>query len=266
MESMIALACLLAGADAFGATPPPTCGGHTGDLALLSEVGLSCANIFHGHDPDATYSCEDADGVEATINIGYEGADLDLKSICPEKCGVPCGHAPSVDIDAAAAAFGRANCAALRDSGLCESDMLAGSAGRKQLAIWFCGESCRGGAPWDECKLIYPAKTAQEQIDEDCAMPSYRAMSGYQDAAACVTHNVANYLGNSFGTCPGDYSGTGAYCYFDDQGRSAADLSAAGSTQVNQCPGVRRRKLTPGTLSGAMMTKGVFTLTASGSK
>ena len=259
-SSMIALACLLAGADAFGSTPGhthppdhahPTCDGHTVDLALLAAVGSSCANIAHGHDSDATYSCEDADGVDATVNLGLEGVDLHLKAICPEKCGVACGHAPTVDIDAAAAAFGQANCAALRDGGLCESDMLAN---------WFCGESCRGGAPWDECMFI-PHKTAQEQIDEGCAVPSNLVDWGYQDAAACVTDNVANWVATSAGTCPGD--STGAYCYFDE---SAATLSAAGSTQVNQCPGVRRRKLTPGTLSGAMMTKGVFTLTASGSK
>ena len=144
IASSIALACLLAGADAFGSTPKPgpaTCDGHTGNLAILAALGSSCDNVAYGHDPTAAYSCENADGSDSMFDLGYGGVQLNLKAVCPEKCGVPCGHAPTVDIDAVAKGFGQANCAALRDAGFCESEMLAN---------WFCGESCRGGAPYDE--------------------------------------------------------------------------------------------------------------------
>jgi cysteine synthase len=103
--------------------------------------------------------------------------------------------------------------------------------------------------------FIPPHKTVQEQITDYC------------NSAQCEAEELANYVADSEGICPGD--STGALCWFDQGG--AATLSRGGSTQVNHCPGVRRRKLTRGTLtrgthSGAMMTKGVFTLTASGSK
>jgi len=315
VQLSLALACLLAGADAFGATPP-TCDGHTGNLAVLAAVGSSCDNIAHGHDP-TRLSCENADGSDNLVTIG-QGVDLDLKALCPEKCGhaFPCGHAPKVDNDAiganwAARGLDLPNCAAVRDVGLCETDLLAN---------WFCGESCRGGAPWDECmwhksarqqidqdcadpaknaangyegpvaceadsvaKYIgtFYTKTARQQIDDDCAIPKFLATYGYTKTEACVADNVDKYIGTSKRTCPGDTSGAGCYydknlstcpgdvsgatCYYDK------NLFNAGSTQVAQCPGeldpFRRRKLTrSGTHSDAMKTKGVFTLTASGSK
>ena len=257
IASSIALACLLAGADAFGSTPKPgpaTCDGHTGNLAVLAAVGSSCDNIAHGY-KNNSFSCENEDGSDGTANLA-PGVDIVLKEVCPEKCGhhpgsIPCGHAPKVDTDAVGAAYGQPNCAALRDGGLCESEMLAN---------WFCGESCRGGAPWDECMWH---KSARQQIDDDCADEAFLATYGYTETEACEADSVANYIADSTGTCPGDTSGTGADCYNDQ------NLFNAGSTQVAQCPGdpFRRRKLTrSGTHSDAMKTKGVFTLTASGSK
>jgi len=256
VQLSLALACLLAGADAFGATPSTCDGGHTGNLAVLAALGQSCNNIARGHDYTADYSCENEDGSDTLVTIG-QGVDLDLKALCPEKCGVPCGHAPKVDNDAIGANWANANgnlnptCAALRDGGLCKTEVLAN---------WFCGESCRGGAPWDECMWH---KSARQQIDDDCAKDTFLAAYGYTETEACEADNVANYLGDSKGTCPGDPKGED--CYYD------SNLFAYGSTQVAQCPGeldpFRRRKLTrSGTHSGAMKTKGVFTLTASGSK
>ena len=127
---------------------------------------------------------------------------------------------------------------------------------------WFCGESCRGGAPWDECMWAQNFHaTAQEQIDADCADPQWLTANDYPDVDACVTDSMANYLGDDMGTCPGDMSTDGSDCYFDEH------LANYGSTEVHNCPGVRRRKLTrSGTHSGAMKTKGKFALTASGSK
>merc|ERR1740117_1156272 len=234
--------------------PSGTCDGHTGNLAVPSQVGLPCDNVAYGHDPTAAYSCENADGSDSLLTIA-PGVALDLKALCPEKCGVPCGHAPKVDIEAAAVAFGLFNCAAVLDAGYCESEMLAN---------WFCGESCRGGAPWDECMWIFE-KSARQQIDDDCAGPDFLAAYGYTETEACEADNVANYLVGSTGTCPGSPE-TGADCYFDQ------NLFDYGSTQVAQCTRThlnpfRRRKLTrSGTHSDAMKTKGVFTLTASGSK
>merc|ERR1712028_103921 len=104
------------------------------------------------------------------------------------------------------------------------------------------------------------------QIDDDCAAPAFLQKYGYITTAECVADSVANYIGTSTGTCPGDTSGTGADCYKDK------NLFDYGSTQVAQCTRThlapfRRRKLTrSGTHSDAMKTKGVFTLTASGSK
>merc|ERR1711865_690066 len=251
VQLSLALACLLAGADAFGATPSTCDGGHTGNLAVLAVLGQSCNNIARGHDYTADYSCENEDGSDTLVTIG-QGVDLDLKALCPEKCGVPCGHAPKVDNDAIGANWANPNanlnpnCAAVRDAGLCESDMLAN---------WFCGESCRGGAPWDEGMWH---KSARQHIADDCAKNF--AGYGYTDTEACEADAVTNYLADSTGTCPGDTSGTGADCYNDQK------LFNAGSTQVAQCPEARRRKLTVGTHSGAMKTEGVFTLTAPGSK
>merc|ERR1740117_684467 len=202
IASSIALACLLTGADAFGTMPKPgpaTCDGHTGNLAVLAAVGSSCDNIAHGHDPTpGSISCENADGSDNLVNLG-PGVDLDLKALCPEKCGhhpgsIPCGHAPKVDIDAIganwAAQFAAAgldpNCAAVRDVGLCESDMLAN---------WFCGESCRGGAPYDECMWH---KSARQQIDDDCAQEPFRTAYGYTGTEACEADSVANYLGTEY--------------------------------------------------------------------
>merc|ERR1711865_1246774 len=150
------------------------------------------------------------------------------------------------------------------------------------------GQSCRGGAPWDECMWH---KTARQQIDDDCAAPAFLQKGGYggnpiyggNPTAECVADNVAKYIGTSKRTCPGDTSGKGADCYYDKNlSTCPGDVSGAtcyydknlfnyGSTQVAQCPGeldpFRRRKLTrSGTHSDAMKTKGVFTLTASGSK
>jgi len=133
------------------------------------------------------------------------------------------------------------------------------------LVYWFCGASCRGGGRHDECFVAQNKHaTAQEQIDADCADAQYLAAYGYQDVDACVDDNVANYLGDpSTGTCPGDMDPSdGSDCYYD------IHLADYGSTEVDKCQGVRRRKLTrSGTHSGAMKTKGEFVaLTASGSK
>merc|ERR1740117_1321681 len=250
VQLSLALACLLAGADAFGATPSTCDGGHTGNLAVLAVLGQSCNNIARGHDYTADYSCENEDGSDTLVTIG-QGVDLNLKALCPEKCGVPCGHAPKVDNDAIGANWANDNgnlnptCAALRDGGLCKTEVLAN---------WFCGESCRGGAPWDECMWHKSArqqidqdcadpaknaaygyegpeaceadsvanyigtsgytKSARQQITDDCAVPSNLATWGYQDAAACEADNVANYLVGSTGTCPGSPE-TGADCYND---------------------------------------------------
>merc|ERR1740117_2855110 len=272
VQLSLALACLLAGADAFGATPSTCDGGHTGNLAVLAVLGQSCNNIARGHDYTADYSCENEDGSDTLVTIG-QGVDLDLKALCPEKCGVPCGHAPKVDNDAIGANWANANgnlnptCAALRDGGLCKTEVLAN---------WFCGESCRGGAPWDECMWH---KSARQQIADDCAKEGFPAAYGYTGPEACEADGVANWIGTSTGTtgtCPGDTSG--ATCYYDQPIEACpGDTSGAdcyydknlfnyGSTQVAQCPGqldpFRRRKLTrSGTHSDAMKTKGVFTLT-----
>ena len=55
--------------------------------------------IAHGHDPNSAFSCETADNVNVVVNL-LEGVYIDLQSVCPEKCGVPCGHAPTGDVDA----------------------------------------------------------------------------------------------------------------------------------------------------------------------
>merc|ERR1711865_1116680 len=256
VQLLLALACLLAGADAFGATPP-TCDGHTGNLVVPAAVGSSCDNIAHGHDP-TRLSCENADGSDNLVTI-VQGVDLDLKALCPEKCGhaFPCGHAPKVDNDAIGAMWANdnanlnPNCAALRDAGLCKTEMLVN---------WFCGQSCRGGAPWDECMWH---KSARQQIDQHCADPAKNAANGYEGPEACEADSVAKYIGTW-------YTKT-ARQQIDDDCAAPAFLQKYGSTQVAQCPGeldpFRRRKLTrSGTYSGAMKTKGVFTLTASGSK
>jgi hypothetical protein len=53
VQSSIALACLLAGADAFGAMPvPETCNGHRGNLALPANWGMSCQQVTPGYDPE----------------------------------------------------------------------------------------------------------------------------------------------------------------------------------------------------------------------
>ena len=52
VQALIALACLLAGADAFGTMPPATCTGHTGNLALPANWGMSCAQVTPGYDPE----------------------------------------------------------------------------------------------------------------------------------------------------------------------------------------------------------------------
>merc|ERR1711865_848962 len=71
-------------------------------------------------------SCENADGSDNLFNLA-PGVDLDLKALCPEKCGhhpgsIPCGHAPKVGIDAIGANWAAQftaqgldqNCAAVR--------------------------------------------------------------------------------------------------------------------------------------------------------
>merc|ERR1712028_314310 len=122
----------------------------------------------------------------------------------------------------------------------------------------------RGIVPW-WCPVgrVHVAQIRAAAADDDCAKDTFLAAYGYTETEACEADNVANYLGDSKGTCPGDPKGED--CYYD------SNLFAYGSTQVAQCPGeldpFRRRKLTrSGTHSGAMKTKGVFTLTASGSK
>ena len=52
VQTSIALASLLAGADAFGTMPPATCTGHTGNLALPANWGMSCAQVTPGYDPE----------------------------------------------------------------------------------------------------------------------------------------------------------------------------------------------------------------------
>merc|ERR1712166_1537404 len=196
----------------------------------------------------------DEKGADTLITF-FPGMSFAVKDACPEKCGNPCAHAPTEDVVAGVMKdFKRdftLDCPGAKAAGLCESDLLVN---------WFCGESCRGGGPWDECMWH---KSARQQIDDDCAKDTFLAAYGYTETEACEADNVANYLGDSKGTCPGDPKGED--CYYD------SNLFAYGSTQVAQCPGeldpFRRRKLTrSGTHSGAMKTKGVFTLTASGSK
>jgi hypothetical protein len=262
--SSIALACLVAGADAFGVMPEPghpepghpTCAhGHTGDLAFLLALGGSCAMVSPGsggNDPSKPFACELPDGSDNTFE-SRPGVTIIFKDVCPETCGAPCGHAPTEDHDAVAGGFINAtDCKALADAGACASELLVN---------WFCGESCRGGAPWDECMWAQNFHaTAQEQIDAFCADPQ---TSGYEDVDACVTDSMTNWLMDpSTGTCPMDMDPSdGSDCYVD------IHLANYGSTEVHNCPGVRRRKLTrSGTHSGAMKTKGKFALTASGSK
>jgi len=274
--SSIALACLVAGADAFGVMPEPghpesghpTCEhGHTGDSAMLGTIGGGCAYMGsssmigmigggsneYDHD-ETTFECKQPDGSDTILNTGVPGLDIDLKHACPAKCGNPCGHAPTEDNDAVAGRFTATaglNCKALADAGFCASEMAVN---------WFCGESCRGGAPWDECMWV---KTAQEQIEADCADPAWLFTKGYLDVDACVDDSMANWLWDpSMEGCPGNMD-NGDGCYYD----TYHDLVNLGSTEVHKCPGVHRRKLTrSGPHSDAMKTKGEFALTASGSK
>ena len=264
--SCIALACLLAGADAFGVMPEPghpTCDhGHTGDLAVLSALGGNCGMVSPGHDDDPNnFDCEHEDGSDGNYGLGIGQLAITFKDVCPETCGAPCGHAPTEDNDAVAGGFadvypGADTCMALADAGGCEAEMLIN---------WFCGASCRGGGPWDECMWLRSPwhGTTQEHIEADCADPQFVASYGYQDVDACVDDSVANWVANATGHCPGDMDPSdGVDCYYDTH------LANTGSTEVHKCPGVRRRKLTrSGTHSGAMKTKGEFVaLAASGSK
>jgi len=254
VQSFIALACLLAGADAFASHPE--CKGHTGDLAMSALVGLPCSAVPPGYVADQ-HSCKfDEKGADTLITF-FPGMSFAVKDACPEKCGNPCAHAPTEDVVAGVMKDFKKDltldCPGAKAAGLCESDLLVN---------WFCGQSCRGGAPWDECMWH---KSARQQIDDDCAKDTFLAAYGYTETEACEADNVANYLVGSTGTCPGSPE-TGADCYFDQ------NLFDYGSTQVAQCTRThldpfRRRKLTrSGTHSDAMKTKGVFTLTASGSK
>ena len=146
------------------------------------------------------------------------------------------------------------SCADAKAAGMCDYDMPVN---------WWCGATCRDGAPWDEC-MFYGYGTAQEQIDRDCADATFQYSYGYPDTEACVDDSLANFVADDTGTCEGDSSGSGADCYFKG-------LGDYGSTEVHhaQCS-TRRRKLErsvhSGTRSGAMKTKGAFTLTSSGSK
>jgi len=161
----------------------------------------------------------------ATCYVDRDRVQLNLKAVCPEKCGAPCGHAPTVDIDAVAQAWGQPNCAALQaDRGFCEADST--SMANAMLTNWFCGETCRGGAPYDECKFLnHPQLTALVKMRNGCAVPSNLQAWGYQSAAACEVEE-ANYLVNSEGNCDAGVN----QCYVDD------DLQRYGSTQANQCP------------------------------
>merc|ERR1711865_843856 len=304
--------------DAFASHPE--CKGHTGDLAMSALVGLPCSAVPPGYVADQ-HSCKfDEKGADTLITF-FPGMSFAVKDACPEKCGNPCAHAPTEDVVAGVMKDFKKDltldCPGAKAAGLCESDLLVN---------WFCGESCRGGGPWDECMWHTSArqqidqdcadpaknaaygyegpeaceadsvanyigtgytKTARQQIDDDCAAPAFLQKYGYggnNPTAECVADSVANYIGTSTGTCPGDTSGTGADCYKDKNlSTCPGDISGAncyydknlfdyGSTQVAQCTRThldpfRRRKLTrSGTHSDAMKTKGVFTLTASGSK
>ena len=166
LQSSIALACLL-GADAFGVVPGstfPTCDGHTGDLALLADFWIpvngqtyvySCGDVSIAADDRGGWVCEDEDANDGNATLSSRlGLAVTLKDVCPETCGVPCGHAPTEDNDAIADylsdldtySYGNGeswdDCQALADAEKCDSE----------LVYWFCGASCRGGGRYNETR------------------------------------------------------------------------------------------------------------------
>jgi hypothetical protein len=255
IASSIALACLLAGADAFASTPEPAstgeCHGHTGDLGMLAQLGVPCSAVLPGHvadKPEGAYDCKrDADGADRFIDFGHPGAVFALKDVCPEQCGNPCAHAPTEDLVASSMMRWKQDltmdCPGAKAAGLCESDMVTN---------WFCGESCRSGAQWDECSFAAPGSvfmsqiTAEEQAKRFCATSWQGYGYGETDCidtpaadgspavdctadgtADCVAAMNPGYIATADGTCPSDASG--ADCFVDQT------LLDYGSTQVNQC-------------------------------
>jgi len=287
VQSSITLAFLLAGADAFAATPE--CKGHTGDLAMTAMLGLPCSKVLPGHvadKPPGVFDCEFADGSANIIELGQPGLKFAVKDACPEQCGNPCAHAPTEDLVASSMMRFKQDltmdCPGAKAAGLCESDMVTN---------WFCGESCRSGAQWDECSFAAPGSvfmamnSAEATATRFCARPwpvegyaygvvdanctdgpatdSSPAVDCTADGVAdCMATVIPGFIATADGTCPSSIQ-QGADCF---KGLSPLDY---GSTQVNQCPSGRRRKLSTQADPSPyeyVTTEVVFTLSASGSK
>jgi len=263
VQSSITLAFLLAGADAFATTPE--CKGHTGDLAMTAMLGLPCSKVLPGHvadKPPGVFDCEFADGSANIIELGQPGLKFAVKDACPEQCGNPCAHAPTEDLVASSMMRFKEDltmdCPGAKAAGLCEYDMVTN---------WFCGESCRSGAQWDECSFAAPGSvfmtmnSAEASATRFCARPWPVEGYAYGDEASCMATVIPGFIATADGTCPSD--ATGANCF---KGLSPLDY---GSTQVNQCSSESRRKLSTQadpSPSEYVTTEGVFTLSASGSK
>merc|ERR1740133_724570 len=226
VQSSSTLACLLAGADAFAATPE--CKGHTGDLAMTALIlGIPCSAILPGHDAKKP-SCEFNEKGADTIVTLVPGMSLALKDVCPEQCGNPCAHAPTEDVPAGSMMRFKQDltmdCPGAKAAGLCEFDMVTN---------WFCGESCRSGAQWDECSFAAPGSvfmtmnSAEASATRFCARPWPVEGYAYGDEASCMATVTPGLIAPADGNCPRD--ATGANCF---KGLSPLDY---GSTQVNQC-------------------------------
>jgi len=216
--------------------PHPPCAAHTKNTAVYHKMmdiaagggGNGCDRVTTGYDAalNPLTQCMTADGKDNILSVGGDLFNWPIKDLCPEACGgrqrnldgtepiwADCvfSDSSSYDNDAfVAALYGtpEATCAVLAASPPSGNAPSAGGYCDEPLINWLCGASCRDGVAYsyDECALPF----GEERWVGEC--PVWIGQGYYADVAGCLADS-ANWVSDTFGSCPGDPTGVGCGPY-----------------------------------------------------